>query len=76
MADDAIDYMNRINPIDPDKPIFIHYTPGGTHAPHHPTKEWVEKISKMKLFDEGYEKLRERFSRTRSGSASSRRTPS
>jgi arylsulfatase A-like enzyme len=59
MADDAIDYMNRINALDPDQPFFIHYTPGGTHAPHHPTKEWVEKISRMRLFDEGWNKLRE-----------------
>jgi arylsulfatase len=61
MADDAIDYMNRMHQIDPSKPIFIKYAPGATHAPHHPTKEWVEKIRAMKLFDDGYEKLRERI---------------
>ena len=59
MADDAIDYMTRIHQTDPAKPIFIKYAPGATHAPHHPTKEWVDKISAMKLFDGGYEKLRE-----------------
>ena len=61
MADDAIDYMNRIHQTQPDKPIFIKYAPGATHAPHHPTKEWVDKISAMHLFDDGYEKLRERI---------------
>ena len=61
MADDAIDYMTRIHQTDPSKPIFIKYAPGATHAPHHPTKEWVEKISKLKIFDEGYEKVRERI---------------
>jgi arylsulfatase len=61
MADDAIDYMTRIHQIDPNKPIFIKYAPGATHAPHHPTKEWVDKISAMHLFDDGYEKLRERI---------------
>ena len=61
MADDAIDYMTRMHQIDPSKPVFIKYAPGATHAPHHPTKEWVEKIRAMKLFDEGYEKLRERI---------------
>jgi arylsulfatase len=61
MADDAIDYMNRMHQIQPDKPIFIKYAPGATHAPHHPTKEWVDKIRDMKLFDEGYEKVRERI---------------
>jgi len=59
MADDAIDYMTRMHQIQPDKPIFIKYAPGATHAPHHPTKEWVDKISAMKLFDGGYEKLRQ-----------------
>ncbi len=59
MADDAIDYMTRIHQTDPSKPIFIKYAPGATHAPHHPTKEWVDKISAMHLFDGGYEKLRQ-----------------
>ena len=61
MADDAIDYMTRMHQTQPDKPIFIKYAPGATHAPHHPTKEWVDKISKMNLFDGGYEKLREQI---------------
>ncbi len=61
MADDAIDYVSRMHQTQPDKPIFIKYAPGATHAPHHPTKEWVDKIGQMKLFDEGYEKVRERI---------------
>jgi arylsulfatase A-like enzyme len=61
MADDAIDYMTRMHQTQPDKPIFIKYAPGATHAPHHPTKEWVDKISKMKIFDEGYDKVRDRI---------------
>jgi len=59
MADDAIAYMKRINTLDPNQPFFVYYTPGATHAPHHPTKEWVDKISAMHLFDEGWNKLRE-----------------
>jgi arylsulfatase A-like enzyme len=61
MADDAVDYISRMHQIDPSKPLFIKYAPGATHAPHHPTKEWVDKISAMHLFDDGYEKLRERI---------------
>ena len=61
MADDAIEYLNRINQIDPGKPFFIKYAPGATHAPHHPTKEWVEKIRAMRLFDDGWNKLQERI---------------
>ncbi len=61
MADDAIDWMTRMHQTDPTKPLFIKYAPGATHAPHHPTKEWVERISKMHLFDDGWNKLRERI---------------
>ncbi len=59
MADDAIDWMTRMHQTNPGKPFFIKYAPGATHAPHHPTKEWVDKIHDMHLFDEGYNKLRE-----------------
>jgi len=61
MADDAIDYLNRVNQTMPDKPFFLKYAPGATHAPHHPTKEWVEKIHNMHIFDQGWNKLREQI---------------
>jgi arylsulfatase len=61
MADDAIDFMSQINQIDPSKPFFVYYVPGATHAPHHPTKEWVDKIRDMHLFDDGWNKVRERI---------------
>jgi arylsulfatase len=61
MADDAIDYLNRVNQTAPNKPFFVKYAPGATHAPHHPTKEWVDKISKMHLFDEGWNKLQQQI---------------
>jgi arylsulfatase A-like enzyme len=61
MADDAIDWITRIDQTDPSKPFFVYYVPGATHAPHHPTKEWVDKIHDMHLFDDGYVKLRERI---------------
>jgi arylsulfatase len=61
MADDAIDHLNKLNQISPSKPFFVKYAPGATHAPHHPTKEWVDKISAMHLFDEGWNKLREQI---------------
>ncbi len=61
MADDAIDYLSQVNQIDPNKPFFCYYVPGATHAPHHPTKEWVDKIHNMHLFDGGWNKLRERI---------------
>jgi arylsulfatase len=60
-ADDAIEYMNGLNAVAPDKPFFVYYVPGGTHAPHHPTPEWIKKISDMHLFDQGWDKLRDQI---------------
>jgi len=57
MADEAIKHMRDLNSAAPDKPFFLYYVPGGTHAPHQPTKEWIEKFKGK--FDMGYEKLRE-----------------
>src|SRR5438067_2155618 len=59
MADEAINWMNQLNAIEPSKPFFCYYVPGATHAPHHPTKEWVDKIHDMHLFDKGWNELRE-----------------
>jgi len=59
MADEAIQRINMLNDVQPDRPFMIYYAPGGTHSPHHPTPEWVKKISDMHLFDEGWNKQRE-----------------
>jgi arylsulfatase A-like enzyme len=61
MADDAITYLNQLNQIMPSKKFFCYYAPGAVHAPHHPTQEWVEKARALKLFDEGWNKVRERI---------------
>jgi arylsulfatase len=59
MADDAINYMNGLNAAAPDKPFFLYYVPGGTHSPHQPKKEWIDKFKGK--FDMGWEKLREQI---------------
>jgi arylsulfatase A-like enzyme len=59
MADDAIRHMRDLNAADPDKPFLLYYVPGGTHSPHQPTKEWIEKFKGK--FDMGYEKLRDQI---------------
>ena len=59
MADDAIGHIKMLNETTPDKPFFVYYVPGATHAPHHPTKEWVEKFKGK--FDHGYNEERERI---------------
>ncbi len=58
-ADDAIRQIQTLNSIDPDQKFMVYLAPGATHAPHHPTKEWVEKIEAMHLFDNGWNDLRE-----------------
>jgi arylsulfatase A-like enzyme len=57
LADEAIKYLGDLNAAAPDKPFFLYYVPGGSHSPHQPTKDWVEKFKGK--FDMGYEKLRE-----------------
>ncbi|NEJ24977.1 sulfatase-like hydrolase/transferase [Rhizobium leguminosarum] len=59
MADEAIQYVKQLKEIAPGKPWLVYYAPGATHAPHHPTPDWVKKISDMHLFEDGWNKLRE-----------------
>ena len=61
MADEAINYLKDLNAAAPEKPFFLYYVPGGTHAPHHPTPEWITKIGDMHLFDKGWNELREQI---------------
>jgi len=59
LADDAINYMRSLNAAAPDKPFFVYYVPGGTHSPHQPTKEWIEKFKGK--FDMGWNAMREQI---------------
>jgi arylsulfatase len=59
MADDAIHWLHQLNDIDPSMPFLLYYAPGATHAPHHPTPEWIKTISDMHLFDKGWNALRD-----------------
>jgi arylsulfatase A-like enzyme len=59
MADDAIHWLRQLNDLDPSQPFLCYYAPGGAHAPHDPTPEWIKKISDMHLFDNGWNKVRE-----------------
>ena len=61
MSDDAIHWLNQLNDINPSMPFFLYYVPGGTHAPHQPTPEWIKKISDMHLFDKGWNALRDQI---------------
>jgi arylsulfatase len=59
MADEAIGYMKELNAAAPDKPFFLYYVPGGSHSPHQPKAEWVEKFKGK--FDMGWNALREQI---------------
>ncbi|MBR0957654.1 arylsulfatase [Bradyrhizobium japonicum] len=61
MADEAIGRIKMLNDVQPDRPFMIYYAPGGTHSPHHPTPEWIKKISDLHLFDKGWNELREQI---------------
>ena len=61
MADEAIKHLRGLNAAAPDQPFLAYYCPGGTHAPHQPTPEWIKKISDMHLFDKGWNNLREQI---------------
>ncbi|EMS31276.1 Arylsulfatase [Mariniradius saccharolyticus AK6] len=57
MTDQAISWMNFTNTLNPDKPFFMYYAPGATHAPHHAPKEFIAKYKGK--FDQGWDRLRE-----------------
>jgi len=57
MADQAIRWIEMQKAEAPDRPFFVYYAPGATHAPHHPKKEWVAKYKGK--FDQGWDKVRE-----------------
>jgi len=57
MTDNAIAWTKFQKALTPDKPFFIYFAPGATHAPHHVPKEWIAKYKGK--FDQGWDKLRE-----------------
>jgi arylsulfatase A-like enzyme len=57
MTDKAIAWIGQQKSLAPDKPFFVYYAPGATHAPHHVPKEWIDKYKGK--FDAGWDKLRE-----------------
>jgi arylsulfatase len=58
LADRAISWVRTQKALMPDKPFFMYFAPGATHAPHHVPKEWADKY--RGTFDDGWDALRER----------------
>lgn len=58
MTEKAIGWIQTEKAMTPDKPFFVYFAPGATHAPHHVPKEWADKYTGA--FDDGWDALRER----------------
>jgi arylsulfatase len=56
MTDQAIKWMRYQQSLTPDKPFFIYFATGATHAPHHVPKKWIAKYKGK--FDHGWDKYR------------------
>jgi arylsulfatase len=57
MTTQAIRWVQSQKSLTPDKPFFIYFAPGATHAPHHVPKSWIAKYKGK--FDQGWDAVRE-----------------
>jgi len=57
MTDHAIDWVRQQKALMPDKPFFVYFAPGATHAPHHVPTQWSDRYRGR--FDQGWDALRE-----------------
>ena len=58
LTDRAVSWVRQQKALMPDKPFFVYFAPGATHAPHHVPKEWADGYAGE--FDDGWDALRER----------------
>jgi hypothetical protein len=58
-TDKAIEHIKKLDASVPDKPFFVYYTPGASHAPHHVPPEWIAKFKGK--FDMGWNAMREQI---------------
>ena len=57
LADHGVDWIRRQHALQPDRPFFLYFAPGATHAPHHAPREWSDRYAGR--FDAGWDELRE-----------------
>ena len=57
LADHGVDWIRRQHALQPDRPFFLYFAPGATHAPHHAPQEWSDRYAGR--FDAGWDALRE-----------------
>jgi arylsulfatase len=58
LVDKAIQFIADAKQVDPQKPFYLHFCPGATHAPHHVPKEWADRYAGQ--FDDGWDAYREK----------------
>lgn len=58
LADSAIRMIQDQQQATPEKPFFLYFAPGATHAPHHAPREWIDRYRGR--FDDGWEAWRTR----------------
>jgi arylsulfatase A-like enzyme/uncharacterized membrane protein len=56
ITDKAVEWLHSVRAHDPDKPWFVYYSTGATHAPHHVMKEWADRYKGK--FDAGWDEYR------------------
>jgi arylsulfatase len=59
LTDRAIEFIDDVKAIAPERPVFLYYAPGAAHAPHHAPREWADRYRGR--FDMGYERAREQI---------------
>lgn len=57
MTDQAVSWIKFQKALTPDKPFFVYYAPGATHAPHHVPQKWIDRWDGE--FEQGWDKMRE-----------------
>lgn len=57
MTDKAVAWIGYQKAMTPDKPFFVYFAPGATHAPHHVPEEWIARWKGK--FDQGWDRIRE-----------------
>jgi len=58
LADEAISLIYQQKSVTPNRPLFIYFAPGATHAPHHVPKEWMDRFKGQ--FDQGWDRYARR----------------
>ncbi len=58
LTDRAVGWIHQQKALMPDKPFFVYFAPGATHAPHHVPREWIDRYAGQ--FDDGWDAQRER----------------